>query len=126
MKDLIEDFLKQKHFAVVGSFRNENKYAYRILKDLKRKGYQVYPVNPRIKDVEGIECFPSIVDIPIAVDVVDIVTPPEVTEEIVKQCLDKGIFRVWIQPGAESEVAIMFCKEHNIKVIHNLCIMLGK
>lgn len=126
MKDLIEDFLNQKHFAVVGSFRNENKYAYKILKDLKRKGYQTYPVNPRIKDVGGTECFPSISDIPITVDVVNVVTPPKVTEEIVKQCHDKGILRVWMQPGAESEKAIMFCKEHNIKVIHNLCIMLGR
>ena len=126
MKDLIEDFLNQKIFAVVGSFRNENKYAYKILKDLKRKGYQAYPVNPRIKDVEGTECFPSISDIPIVVDVVNIVTPPKVTEEIVKQCYDKGILRVWMQPGAESEKAIMFCKEHNIKVIHNLCVMLGR
>lgn len=49
MENLIEEFLKQKSFAVVGSFRNESKYAYKILKNLKQKGYEVYPVNPKSK-----------------------------------------------------------------------------
>jgi len=126
MEDLIKEFLLQKNFAVVGSFRNESKYAYKILKDLKQKGYEVYPVNPKLKEVEGLKCYPTILDIPITVDVVDIVTPPAVTEQIVKQCFKKGITRIWLQPGAESETAIRFCQENNIKVIYNACIMLGK
>lgn len=126
MEDLIKEFLLQKNFAVVGSFRNESKYAYKILKNLKQKGYEVYPVNPKLKEVEGLKCYPTILDIPITVDVVDIVTPPAVTEQIVKQCFKKGITRIWLQPGAESETAIRFCQENNIKVIYNACIMLGK
>jgi len=124
MEDIIKEFLEQKSFAVVGSFRNESKYAYKILKYLKQKGYEVYPVNPKIKEVEGLKCYPSILDIDKVVDVVNIVTPPEVTEEIVKQCLQKKIAYVWMQPGAESETAIKFCQANNIKVIHNACIML--
>ncbi len=126
MQELIKEFLSQKKFAVVGSFRNESKYAYKILKDLKEKKYEVYPVNPNIKEVEGLKCYPTVLDLPEQVDVVDIVTPPPVTEEIVKQCLQKGIMRVWIQPGAESEKAIKFCQENNIKVVYNACLMLGK
>ena len=126
MEDLIKEFLLQKNFAVVGSFRNESKYAYKILKNLKQKGYEVYPVNPKLKEIEGLKCYPTILDIPITVDVVDIVTPPAVTEQIVKQCFKKGITRIWLQPGAESETAIRFCQENNIKVIYNACIMLGK
>jgi len=126
MQNLIEEFFSQKTIAVVGSFRNESKFAYKILMHLKNKGYEVYPVNPNLKEVEGIKCYPSIIDLPLVVDLVDIVTPPKVTEEIVKQCLQKGIKRVWIQPGAESELAIKFCKDNNIKVVYNACIMYGK
>jgi len=126
MENLLEEFLSQKTIAVVGSFRNESKFAYKILMHLKNKGYEVYPVNPNLKEVEGIRCYPSIIDLPLVVDLVDIVTPPKVTEEIVKQCLQKGIKRVWIQPGAESELAIKFCKDNNIKVVYNACIMYGK
>jgi len=126
VQDLVKDFLKQKRFAVVGSFRNESKYAYRILKTLKEKGYEVYPVNPSLREVDGLTCYPSVKDIPDSVDVVDIVTPPQVTEKIVRECKEKGISKVWIQPGAESKTVIEFCKDNNIEVIYNLCIMMNE
>ena len=121
---MIKDFLKQKSFAVAGSFRNESKYAYRIFKTLKEKGCKVFPVNPRGGEIEGIKCYPNVKDIPGNIDVVNIVTPPQVTVNVVKDCKNKGIMRVWLQPGAENAEAINFCKENNIKVIYGLCIML--
>ena len=124
MQELIKEFLSQKSFAVVGSFKNETKVAYKIFRVLKQKGYEVYPVNPNVKEVDGEKCYPSILDLPKTVDVVDLVTPPSATEEIVKQCLQKGIKYIWMQPGAESEKAIEFCKENDIKVIYNTCIMM--
>jgi predicted CoA-binding protein len=124
MKNLVEDFLRQKNFAVIGSFRNESKYAFRILRRLKEKGYKVYPVNPHLDEVDGLRCYESLSDIPFPVDVVDIVTPPKVTEKILRECNDKGISRIWLQPGAQSQQAIEFCNRHNLKVIHNLCLML--
>lgn len=124
MEDLVKDFLSQKRFAVAGSFRDGSKYAYKIFKDLSAKGYEVFPVNPRMNQVEGRACYKSISDIPFDVDVVDIVTPPKVTETILKECLRKGIMRVWLQPGAESPDAVKFCHDNGIKVIHDLCVML--
>ena len=108
MQCLVKKFLKQKSFAVAGSFRNESKYAYRILTTLKDKGYEVYPVNPSLREVDGLTCYPSVKDIPDSVDVVDIVTPPQITEKIVRECKEKGISKVWIQPGAESKTVIEF------------------
>ena len=124
MESLVKDFLKQKKFAVMGSFRNESKYAYKILKALIKKGYEVYPVNPRVNDIEGMKCYKKISDIPFDIDVVNVVTPPSVTETIVKECREKIIKRVWLQPGAESEAAIKFCRDNNIDVIYGLCVML--
>ena len=126
MQELVKDFLKQRRFAVVGSFRNESKYAYQILKTLKNREYEVYPINPRVKEVEGLICYPSVKDTPIVCDVVNIVTPPKITERIVQECQEKGITRVWLQPGAESHKVIKFCQEKGIKVIHGLCVMLEK
>jgi len=124
VKNLVKDFLRQKKFAVAGSFRNETKHAYKILKTLIRKGYEVYPVNPRLSDVDGVRCYKSVSDIPFNVDVVNVVTPPLVTERIIKECREKSIKRVWLQPGAENEAAIKFCRDNNIDVIHGLCVML--
>jgi len=124
MENLVEDFLSQKRFAVAGSFRNETKYAYKILVDLAKKGYEVFPVNPHVREVEGRICYKTINDIPCPVDVADLVTSPEVTETILKECLQKGIKRVWLQPGAESQAAVKFCHDNGIKVIHGICVML--
>jgi len=124
MDNLVKDFLKQKRFAVVGSFRNETKYAYKILVNLIEKGYEVFPVNTRLREVEGRTCYKTISDIPYSVDVANIVTPPLITEGILKECLQKGIKRAWLQPGAESKAAIKYCHDNDIKVIHGICVML--
>ena len=124
MEKLIGDFLAQKRFVVVGSFRNELKYAYKRLKMLKNKGYEVYPVHPTIKEVDGQLCYSSVKDIPCAIDVVNLVTPPLVTEKILVECKDKGIKKIWIQPGAENENAIQFCKDNNMEVIYQVCVMM--
>ena len=124
MKDLVIDFLRQKRFAVIGSFRSKEKFAYRILIDLMKKGYEVFPVNPRMGEVEGRVCYKTISDIPGGVDVVNIVTPPSVTENILKECLQKRITRAWLQPGAESPAGIQFCHDNGIRVIHSMCVMM--
>jgi uncharacterized protein len=126
MNRLIRDFLNQKTFAVAGSFRNESKYAYKIFKDLISQGYEVFPVNPGISEVEGRQCYKRISDIPHKVDVVNIVTPPAVTESILKECLEKGIKRAWLQPGAQSQKTIDFCRDNNISVVHDVCVMLER
>jgi predicted CoA-binding protein len=124
MNDLVIDFLRQKRFAVIGSFRSREKFAYRILIDLMKRGYEVFPVNPRMGEVEGRVCYKTISDIPRGVDVANIVTPPSVTEGILKECLQKSIKRAWLQPGAESPAVIQFCHDNDIKVIHSMCVMM--
>jgi len=124
MEDLVKDFLKQKSFAIAGSFRNESKYAYRIFKKLKNKGYVVYPVNPGIKEVEGVTCYKTLSDIENKIDAVSLVTPPEATEKIVKECKEKGNKKIWMQPGAESEKAVLFCKENDMDVIYDMCVLI--
>lgn len=124
MNDLVIDFLRQKRFAVIGSFRSREKFAYRILIDLMKRGYEVFPVNPRMGEVEGRVCYKTISDIPGSVDVANIVTPPSVTEGILRECLQKSIKRAWLQPGAESPAVIQFCHDNGIKVIHSMCVMM--
>ncbi len=118
MQDLIEEFMGQKKFAIVGASDNTEKFGYQIFKNLKNRGYEVYPVNPRLKELEGTRCYPSLADIPVKVDVVDFVVPPKVTETIVRECKELGLTRIWLQPGSESEAVITFCNENGMKVIY--------
>jgi predicted CoA-binding protein len=125
MQDLIKEFMAQKRFAIVGATDNPEKYGHQIFENLKNRGYEVYPVNPRLKELEGTRCYPRLADIPVRVEVVDFVVPPEVTEEILKECKELGLSCIWLQPGSESEAAITFCHENNLKVVHGVCVMLS-
>ena len=125
MQDLIEEFMAQKKFAIVGATNNIEKYGYQIFKNLKGRRYEVFPVNPKLKDLEGVKCYASFDDIPVKVDVVDFVVPPEVTAVILKDCKRLGLNHIWLQPGSESEAAIAYCHENNLKVVHDVCVMLS-
>ena len=99
MEGLVKDFLSRKAFAVVGSFRSGSSVASRILEDLARRGHEVFPVNPRVSEVNGRVCYASVRDIPSGVDVIDIVTPPQVTEVILNDCLQKALEESGFNPA---------------------------
>lgn len=125
MQDLIKEFMAQKKFAVVGATDNPEKYGHQILVNLRKRDYEVYPVNPRLKEIEGVKCFATLTDLPVKVDVVDFVVPPSATEAILKECVALGLSRIWLQPGSESEAAISYCKDNNLKVVHDVCVMMN-
>ena len=125
MQELIKEFIAQKKFAIVGATNDTRKYGHEIFNNLRRRGYEVYPVNPRLKILEGVKCYPGLDDIPVKVDVVDFVVPPEVTKTVLNECKRLGLDRIWLQPGSESEDAIAFCHENNLKVVHGVCVMLN-
>jgi predicted CoA-binding protein len=125
VNDLIKEFMAQKKFAVVGATDNPEKYGNQILKNLKKRDYEVYPVNPRLKTVEGMKCYANLSELPVKVDVVDFVVPPSATEAILKECVTLGLDRIWLQPGSESQAAIIFCRENNLKVVHDVCVMMN-
>ncbi|MFC1958045.1 CoA-binding protein [Chloroflexota bacterium] len=125
MQDLIKEFMAQKKFAVIGATNNTEKYGNQVFKNLKARGYEVYAVNPNLTELEGTKCYPTLADIPVKVDVVDFVVPPKVTEVTLQECKRLGLDRIWLQPGAESEAAIAYCHENNLKVVHDVCVMLN-
>ncbi len=125
MDKLIKEFMSKKRFAVVGATNNPEKYGNQIVKNLIKRGYEVFPVNPRLTELEGIKCYASLADIPVKAEVVDFVVPPQVTEETLKQCLELGLDHIWLQPGSESDKAIAFCHDHKLKVVHSVCVMMN-
>lgn len=126
MEDLIEEFINQRVWAVVGASTDPDKFGHQILRDLRAVGYTVYGVNPRGGEIDGQTLYPTLSDLPERPTVVDLVVPPEITEEIVRHCAQLGLKRVWMQPGSESEAAIRSCQEQGIRVVHSVCAMIEK
>jgi uncharacterized protein len=120
----IQDFLAQRTLAVVGVSRSGKKFGNMVYRELKAKGYQVYAVHPSAEVVEGDKAYPSFAALPEKPGGVVIVVPPAQTEKVVQEAAKAGIQRVWIQQGAESAAAIQLCKDNNLNVVHNECIMM--
>ena len=130
----VHDFLAQKRIAVAGVSRDDSHHpaANLIYRRLKRTGHAVFPVNPHMQTFEGDRCYPDLRSIPGGVDGVVIVTRPETTEKIVRDCGTAGVPRVWMHQsfGKGSSVsteAVEYCRQHEIRVIAGACpMMYGK
>jgi hypothetical protein len=130
---LVEDFLAQEKVAVVGVSDERETGCNLAYRKFKENGYAVSAVNPRITTFEGDPCYPDLVSIPEKPDAVFILTNPKVTEQVVQQCVDLGIQRVWMhclmgtKPGlaasmtSVSQDAVRMCRENGITVIPGSC-----
>lgn len=130
MKEATRDFLSLKCIAVAGVSRTQNKAANLIYRKLRSEGYKVYAVNPNAATVEGDTCYPNLKAIPGIPEGVVIVTKPEITVQLVKECMELGIKNVWMHKGPDaktssvSKEAIYYCRLHGISVIPGGCPMM--
>ena len=133
LNDLVQDFLSQKKIAVVGVSDKRETGCNLAYRKFKAAGYAVSAVNPRITSFEGDPCYPDLKSIPELLDGVFILTNPKITEEVVQQCADLGIKRVWMhcmmgtKPGlvasmtSVSPEAVRIGRENGITVIPGAC-----
>ena len=127
----VNDFLAQKRIAVAGVSRDNSRHpsANLIYRRLKTTGHEVFPVNPHLPTFDGDRCYPDLQSIPGGVDGVVIVTRPEITERIVRDCSVAGVSRVWMHQSlargsSVSQHAVEYCRQRDITVIAGACPMM--
>jgi predicted CoA-binding protein len=113
----IEKFLSAKKFAVIGASADRSKFGNKVFRCYQQHGLAVVPVNPKEKTIEGVECVASVAQLADDVASLSVITPPQVTEQIVEMAISRGIMNIWMQPGAESQAAVARCRENGINVI---------
>jgi predicted CoA-binding protein len=117
IQEQIDKFLKSRLFGVVGASTDRGKFGNKVLRCYLQNSLQAIPVNPGETSIEGVPCVASVMDLPEEVNSISVVTPPHVTEEVVKMAIRKGIENIWMQPGAESSAAVELCRENGLNVI---------
>jgi len=110
--------------AVIGATNDKSKYGNKIYNDLKRKGYQVYAINPRATTIEGDKSYKSIEDLDIEPDIFNFVVPAKIGFEILQDAVAMGFDNFWFQPGAESNEISEFLKKRDKTFLVNACIMI--
>ena len=108
--------------AVVGLSSNPMRASYGVAQFLQVRGYRIVPVNPNETEVLGEKAYPTLLDVPDAVDLVDVFRRPSVTPEVAERAVAIGAPVLWLQLGIESEQARRIAEEAGLTVIMDLCI----
>jgi uncharacterized protein len=117
VNEILDDFLSEGPYAVVGASTNRDKYGNKVLRAYFQSGRQAWPINPRATEVEGHAAFASLADLPSPPRAISVITPPAITEKVVEEAAAAGVKIVWMQPGAESEAAVSKAADLGVEVI---------
>jgi len=120
----IQKFLEPKRMAIAGASRNPKKFGGAVFKELKEKGYELYPINPEANEIQGVKCYHSVELLPDDVSHLFIITPRHETAKIAKAAIKKGIKMVWIQQKSETMEAVEIIQNAGIPLIFKKCIMM--
>jgi len=120
----IQKFLEPRKMAIAGASRNMKKFGGVVFKELKEKGFELYPINPNAVETQGVKCCKSVDELPSDVENLLIITSSEETTSVARAAIGKGIKMVWIQQKSETPEAVKTIVDAGIPLIHNKCILM--
>jgi len=119
LKRILSDY---NTIAVVGLSAKWNRPSHFAAKYMKEHGYKIIPVNPAYDEILGEKCYPSLLDIPGPVDIVDIFRRSEDVPAIIEDAITIGAKVVWMQLTIRNEVAAARARDAGLEVIMNRCV----
>lgn len=124
----IQDFLKGKRIAMIGLSRDPKSYSRQLYKELVGLGYDVVPVNPNAKDIDGVPVLASLAQATAPFDRAIILLPESQTEQAVIDCADHGIKDIWLHRhvagGVSDTRAIYRAEERGLNLITGFCMFM--
>jgi len=122
--DPIADLLKRsRNIAVVGLSNSPLRPSHGVSAYMQTQGYHIIPVNPKIHGSLGEKAYPSLLEVPEKIDIVNIFRRPEFVEEVVDQAIRLKIPAIWMQEGVVHEAAARKARQAGIFVIMDRCIL---
>lgn len=122
--DPIRDLLaRAKTIAVVGLSDSPLRPSHGVSAYMQTQGYKIIPVNPTISEALGEKCYPSLLDVPDKIDIVNIFRRPEFVDEIVDQAIQLKIPALWMQEEVINQRAAEKARNAGMFVAMDLCIL---
>ncbi len=119
----IQQLLHNAHtVAVVGLSANELRASNFVGFYLKRHGYKIVPVNPRETEILGEVSYPSLSDVPVPIDIVNVFRAPDAVPEIAREAVAIGARALWCQFGVINEEGARIAEEGGLTVIVDRCL----
>jgi predicted CoA-binding protein len=107
--------------AIVGLSGNELRASNFVGFYLRRHGYRVVPVNPREKEIFGQTAYPSLAEVPIPIDVVDVFRAPDAVPGIAEEAIRVGAKALWCQYNVISPEGGAIAEGAGLKVVMDRC-----
>ncbi len=108
--------------AIVGLSSNELRASYFVGYYLKRHGYRVIPVNPRETEILGEKSYPSLQDVPVPVDIVNVFRAPDALPPIAAEAVKMGAGALWCQFGVINADGARIAEDGGVTVIMDRCL----
>ena len=123
MESTIDRILKEtRTVAVVGISDKPERPSYAVARYLKERGFRIVPVNPFLSEVLGEKAYPSLSEVPVKVDLVDVFRKSEEVPPIAEEAVRIGARFFWMQEGVVSGEARDRLERAGISVVMDLCI----
>ncbi len=119
----IKKFYTLKNIAVVGMSKNPEKAAHYVPKYLSEKGFNIIPVNPTTTEILGTKCYPTLLDIPLEIDVVDVFRPSDQINPVIEEAIKIKPKVIWLQEGIHNPEAESLAQKAGIEVVFNRCML---
>ncbi len=121
---LEEEILEKYHnVAVVGASPNPERPSYRVAKYLSEHGYNIFPVNPNVREILGLTSYKDLSSIPEKVEVVDIFRRSEEVMQVVEEAIKIEARVVWMQTGIINEEAARKARDAGLMVVMDRCML---
>jgi len=124
MDSAIEEFVQRKEIAVVGVSRSGRKFGNSACRELRARGYTVFPVHPEAQEIDGMRCVPDLASLRGTVGSVLVSVPAAKVPGVLRAAAAIGVTNVWIQQGAASREASLLAEELRLHVVSGKCILM--
>ena len=122
--DPIADLLQRsKTIAVVGLSSNPLRPSHGVSAYMQSQGYHIIPVNPNITQCLGQKAYPSLLEVPEKIDIVDVFRRSEFVDEVVDQAIELQVPAIWMQEDVINENAAARARQAGILVVMDRCIL---
>ena len=108
--------------AMVGASGNPDRPSHGIMRQLQHAGFRVIPINPKESEILGEKVYPSLSDVPVPVDIVDVFRKAEDTPPIADEAAKIGARALWLQTGIASDEAAARASAGGLTVVMDACI----
>ena len=121
--DIIKKIFAMKKIAVVGMSPKHQRPSNYVAMYMDDKGYVIIPVNPSQQNIQGKKCYPSLLDIPVKVDIVNVFRQSQFAASITKEAVSIGAKAMWLQDGVISDEAYNIARNAGLLFVMNDCML---